>query len=112
MWFKNLERAYLNYLICVKSVYFDFLFGLAVDVIRISIWCGVDIQQWRSGGKNIILKAQSCLLTGTMTWFLRRELDDCSWRSSHTRTRASSKSINPWSYQNGTDCWCNIQSQG
>jgi len=74
MWFRNWERVYLSYLIHMKSAYFDFSFGPAVDVIRISIRCGVDIQQWRSGGKNIILKAQFCLLTETMTWFLRREI--------------------------------------
>src|SRR6266542_5103550 len=57
----------------MKSIYFDFSFGLAVDVIRISIQCEVDMWQWRSGGKNIILKAQFYLLTGTMIWFLQRE---------------------------------------
>src|SRR5260370_28557704 len=74
MWFRNWERVYLSYLIHTKSVYFDFSFGLAVDVIRISIRCGVDMWQWRSGGKNIILKAQFYLLTGTTTWFLEREI--------------------------------------
>src|SRR6266498_2032846 len=74
MWFRNWERVYLSYLIHMKSVYFNFSFGLAVDVIRISIQCGVDMQPWRSGGKKIILKAQFCLLTRTTIWFLRREI--------------------------------------
>src|SRR5260370_34249365 len=74
MWFRNWERVHLSYLIHMKSVYFDFSFGLAVDVIRISIQCGVDMQPWRSGGKNIILKAQFCLLTRTTILFLRREI--------------------------------------
>src|SRR6266511_2649959 len=72
MWFRNWEREYLSYLIHMKSIYFDFSFGLAVDVIRISIWCGVDMWQWKSGGKKMMLKALFCLQTGTMTWFLRR----------------------------------------
>src|SRR6266540_2840422 len=67
------ERVHLSYLIHMKSIYFDFSFGLAVDVIRISIQCEVDMWQWRSGGKNIILKAQFYLLNGTMIWFLQRE---------------------------------------
>ena len=41
----------------VKNVFFNSLFGLAVDVIRISTLCKVDIQQWRSGGKNITIIA-------------------------------------------------------
>ena len=52
MWFKNWERVHLSYLIHMKSIYFDFSFGLAVDVIRISIQCRVVMQPWRSGGKS------------------------------------------------------------
>src|SRR6266508_2926085 len=58
----------------MRNVYFDFLFGLAVDVTRISIQCGADMWQWRSGGKSIILKAQFCLLTGTTILCLKREI--------------------------------------
>ena len=43
MWFRNWERVYSSYLIQMKSAYLDFVFGLAVDVIRISIQCGVDM---------------------------------------------------------------------
>jgi len=71
---QELGRGCLSFLIFMKSVSCSFLFGLAVDVIKISIQCRVDIWQWRSGGKNMISKAQFYLLTGTMTQFLRREI--------------------------------------
>src|SRR6266545_5359607 len=72
MCFKSYEKEHLSFLISMKSVSCDFLFGLAVDVIKISIRCRVDTMRWRGGGKNIISMAQFYLLTGTMTLFLRK----------------------------------------